>query len=115
MRTRGNKLPDFKLHFNIRQSRKDPKALDLRSSNDTEERTDFSQISNILRPIPVTADQGHKKGRRGRTRLELIPAFGMEDFPPEALVTTNEREALSSLPMGNNAWLPSNHCAYEVR
>ena len=81
MRTRGNKLPDFKLHFNMRPTRKEQKDLIASTSKYAKDRID--SLSNILRPVTNIPNVSQiNKAKRGKTRLELIPAFKMSDFPP---------------------------------
>ena len=65
IRTRGAKLPNFRLHMKIRPSRKEQRDLE----------------NSKLRGVYATTDallnkSGAKKGRR-----ELPPAFSMDDFP----------------------------------
>ena len=113
MRTRGNKLPDFKLHFNMRQSRKEQKAQAPLTSKCAERRR-IESLSNILRPAPNISNSGQNNTtKRGRTRLELIPAFGMTDFPPDAQATT-DKETCESLSRKNNFSYSSDHSDYEV-
>ena len=82
MRTRGNKLPEFSLHFKIRHLKKEVNSPVLTSSKNNIERHKMDSVSDILRPVPISSKTGHiNLKKRGRSRLELIPAFKLSDFP----------------------------------
>ena len=117
MRTRGNKLPDFRLHFNMRASRKEQKTLVPLTSKHAKEGHRIDSVSNILRPAPNISNAGHNnRAKRGRTRLELIPAFGMSDFPPEAQAATVKNEISENFRSTKTKKFSysSDHSDYEV-
>ena len=102
MRTRGNKLPDFKLHFNMRPTRKEQKDLIASTSKYAKDRID--SLSNILRPVTNIPNVSQiNKAKRGKTRLELIPAFKMSDFPPEAQAA-NGHEKFAAMKKDNSSY-----------
>ena len=80
MRTRGNKLPEFSLHFKMRHSKKEVVVPSVNKINHKQSEL----LSNILRPVTSLSKAGQPGGKKGsRTRLELIPAFKLSDFPPQ--------------------------------
>ena len=91
MRTRGNKLPEFSLHFKMRHSKKEV----VGHSNDKINAKQNELLSSILRPVTNISKTGQPGGKKGgRTRLELIPAFKLSDFPPQIEVTdTKQKES----------------------
>ena len=81
MRTRGNKLPEFSLHFKMRHSKKEVVVV---PSDNKINHKQSELLSNILRPVTNLSKAGQPGGKKGsRTRLELIPAFKLSDFPPQ--------------------------------
>jgi hypothetical protein len=87
MRTRGNKLPEFSLHFKMRHLKKELKNPVSSSSKNNKERHTIGSVSDILRPVLISSKPGlNNLKKRGRTRLELIPAFKLSDFPQQAQV-----------------------------
>ena len=85
MRTRGNKLPEFSLHFKIRHLKKEVNTPGSLSSKNIVDKRNIDSVSDILRPVPMSSKKGHNNlKKRGRTRLELIPAFKLSDFPQQA-------------------------------
>ena len=80
MRTRGNKLPEFSLHFKMRHSKREPVASSAKKANDKQ----CELLSSILRPVANLSKPGQSNSKKGgRTRLELILAFKLSDFPPQ--------------------------------
>ena len=80
MRTRGNKLPEFSLHFKMRHSKKEVVVPSIGKINDKQS----EMLSRILRPVSNLSKAGQPGGKKGcRARLELIPAFKLSDFPPQ--------------------------------
>ena len=94
MRTRGNKLPEFSLHFKIRHLKKEVNNPVSSSSKSIIERHKIGSVSDILRPVPMSSKTGHNNlKKRGRTRLELIPAFKLSDFPQHVEVGGSKKDS----------------------
>lgn len=84
MRTRGNKLPDFNLHFKMRYSKKELAESATSNPKGAKGNKPYASLSNILRPAQNISSIGQANSKkRGRVRLELIPAFTLSDFPPD--------------------------------
>ena len=84
MRTRGNKLPDFNLHFKMRYSKKELAESATVIPKGAKGIKPHASLSNILRPAQNIFSNGQANSKkRGRVRLELIPAFTLSDFPPD--------------------------------
>ena len=84
MRTRGNKLPDFNLHFKMRYSKKELAGSAITNPKGAKGNKPHASLSNILRPAQNISSIGQANSKkRGRVRLELIPAFTLSDFPPD--------------------------------
>ena len=82
MRTRGNKLPDFNLHFKMRYSKKELAESATVNPKGAKGNKPHASLSNILRPAQNISSIGQANSKkRGRVRLELIPAFTLSDFP----------------------------------
>ena len=91
MRTRGNKLPEFSLHFKMRHSKREPVANSAKKSNDKQ----CELLSSILRPVTNISKPGQTNSKKGgRARLELIPAFKLSDFPPQIEESNRNEENL---------------------
>ena len=115
MRTRGNKLPDFNLHFKMRHPKKELSNTAVLSSKSSKEQHKSDLVSNILRPVPNINNVGQNKPKkRGRTRLELIPAFKLSDFPSQVEVQ-NGRQEVYQEGETTNSYYSSDNSDYEVR
>ena len=64
----------------MRHSKKEVVVPSVNKINDKQSEL----LSNILRPVTNLSKAGQPGGKKGcRTRLELIPAFKLSDFPPQ--------------------------------
>ena len=64
----------------MRHSKREPVASSAKKANDKQ----CELLSSILRPVANSSKHGQSNSKKGgRTRLELIPAFKLSDFPPQ--------------------------------
>ena len=113
MRTRGNKLPEFSLHFKMRHAKKEPVGISAKKINDKQS----EMLKKILRPVANISKPGQAAAKKGgKSRLELIPAFKLSDFPPQIEETAPKEDDLNdALEKDNESFYDSSeHSDYEV-
>ena len=110
MRTRGAKLPDWKLHMKIRPSYKDRKAMEMdektKRAENNKSPSDGSMFHSCydrksMRPVKVNVGSG--ASRRSTKRMELPAAFSMSHFPCHPTPTPTPTAPKRSILTNNNS------------